>query len=116
MDITFLLIHFFSFILQLFSSKRGIRIHRGNTDKDTSGCLLVGENKVKVVNSTKYELELTNILKKAQQNGDIIIEIKKLKLKLLSCLLSLQTESAIFGRISAGSASTWQRKQGSQVA
>ena len=25
MDITFLLIHFFSFILQLFSSKRGIR-------------------------------------------------------------------------------------------
>lgn len=26
MDITFLLIHFFSFILQLFSSKRGIRL------------------------------------------------------------------------------------------
>ena len=26
MDITFLLIHFFSFIFQLFSSKRGIRL------------------------------------------------------------------------------------------
>lgn len=57
----------------------GIRIHRGNTAKDTSGCILVGINrkKGKVLDSTKYETELTNILKKAQQKGDIItLEIK----------------------------------------
>ena len=43
----------------------GIRIHRGNTEKDSSGCLIPGENKKKgmVINSTKYELELTKLIK-----------------------------------------------------
>lgn len=49
----------------------GIRIHRGNTIKDTAGCILVGENKEvgKVLNSTPYELKLTELIKKATSNG-----------------------------------------------
>lgn len=56
----------------------GIRIHRGNTEKDSSGCLIPGENTKRgmVLNSTKYELELTNLIENANKKGEkVIIEI-----------------------------------------
>lgn len=56
----------------------GILIHRGNTPEDTAGCILVGENKAKgrVINSTPYELRLTEMIERAQTAGEsITIEI-----------------------------------------
>lgn len=52
----------------------GIRIHRGNTHRDTLGCILVGENTKKgmVLNSTKYEIEIVKRLKQALSKGEKI--------------------------------------------
>lgn len=56
----------------------GILIHTGNTAKDTSGCILVGENTVvgKVLNSTVTFNKLCDILDKVPSYEEIIIEIE----------------------------------------
>lgn len=57
----------------------GVLIHIGNKAGDSSGCILVGENKVKgqVINSTVTFKKLYSKLKDAYEKGDdIIIEIK----------------------------------------
>lgn len=50
----------------------GILIHKGNSARDSAGCVLLGENKEKgrVVNSTPYELRLTRLIKEAIQRGE----------------------------------------------
>lgn len=52
----------------------GILIHRGNTAKDSAGCILVGENRAvgKVLNSTYWEKRVTERLLEAQDKGEDI--------------------------------------------
>ena len=57
----------------------GVRIHAGNTHRDTSGCLLLGQNKAvgKVLDSRKTMDEFLRILKPAiEACEDIWITIK----------------------------------------
>lgn len=56
----------------------GVLIHIGNTADDSSGCIIVGENKAvgRVVNSTATFHRLYSLLKEADNRGDDIeIEI-----------------------------------------
>ena len=56
----------------------GVRIHAGNTAKDTEGCLLVGKNRTvgKVLDSRKYERQLVALIEQRIKRGEkIYIEI-----------------------------------------
>jgi len=56
----------------------GIRIHSGNSSKDTEGCLLLGENKKvgMVLNSKATIAKFCPIIKDACAKGKVTIEIK----------------------------------------
>lgn len=59
-------------------SFEGIRIHSGNSSKDTEGCLLLGENKKvgMVLNSKATIAKFCPIIKDACAKGKVTIEIK----------------------------------------
>ena len=53
---------------------QGIRIHAGNTAKDTEGCILVGKNREvgKVLDSRKWLYELKQRIVEAKDKGEAV--------------------------------------------
>ena len=53
---------------------KGIRIHMGNTVKDTQGCILVGRNQIvgRVLESRKWLYELKQKIIEAKACGDAV--------------------------------------------
>lgn len=56
----------------------GVRMHNGNTAAHTSGCILLGENKVvgKVINSIATCKRILPIIQKACEKGKVYITIE----------------------------------------
>lgn len=61
-------------ILEGVPQFEGVRIHRGNTHKDTEGCILVGYNREvgKVLDSAATEQRLMAVLQNAVNKGEQI--------------------------------------------
>lgn len=63
-------------LLHNVKGRSAIRIHAGNTNKDTNGCILPGENKKAgmVLNSRKYEDIIVKLIQENKGYAKIIIK------------------------------------------